>query len=435
MIAFMEPRLKPTCDPRDALEVLGQLRDAGHVAYFAGGCVRDKLLGHEPKDWDIATDAPPERVRKIFPGTQAVGAIFGVILVHHRGSVVEVATFRADADYQDGRRPSSVRFTTAEEDAQRRDFTINGLFFDPLENRVIDFVGGRDDLQNRRLRAIGDPFKRFDEDHLRLLRAVRFAARFDFQIEPATAAAILKSAPRLKGISPERIGDEIRLMLTPPTRRIAWPMLWQFDLAPVLFRFLPKLPANPLDMRQSIFLRVAPEQPISVGLSLAAGALCVQHHADPTADVRTFFSKSIVAQSVRAMRQALKISNAESDEMAEILASLEPLFAAVLPTVAMKRRFLAGRTAPLARFLMTALAEVNLLAERISELSRDFAALGDGDHSPIPLVTGDDLTAAGFAPGPIFKNILDAVYDAQLEGRVTEKLQAMEMAGTLASKG
>src|SRR3954471_7154893 len=171
-------------DRDDALAVVRRLREAGHVAYFAGGCVRDELLGLHPTDYDVATDAPPPRVRELFQNTQAVGAAFGVILVHHRRSVIEVATFRADLEYRDGRRPEGVRFTTAEEDAKRRDFTINGLFLDPVENKIIDYVGGQEDLKAKRLRAIGDPNERFAEDHLRLLRAIRFAARFNLTIEP-----------------------------------------------------------------------------------------------------------------------------------------------------------------------------------------------------------------------------------------------------------
>src|SRR5277367_3587141 len=218
------------CDRADALAVLKRLREAGHIAYFAGGCVRDELLGLTPKDFDIATDAPPDRVREIFTSTQAVGAAFGVILVRHGPSVIEVATFRTDLEYHDGRRPQGVKFTTAEEDAQRRDFTINGLFLDPIENRVIDYVGGQADLSAKILRAIGNPDQRFAEDHLRFLRAVRFAARFALQIDPATTAAISAHAHQLPRISPERLADELRRMLIPATKNIAWKLLWQFDL-------------------------------------------------------------------------------------------------------------------------------------------------------------------------------------------------------------
>src|SRR5947209_8570545 len=214
------PGSKPPCLREDALAVVRRLREAGHVAYFAGGCVRDLLLGKEPKDYDVATDAPPQRVRALFSNTQAVGAAFGVILVRHRRSQVEVATFRSDGTYLDGRRPEAVRFTTAAEDAQRRDFTINGLFLDPVADQVIDFVGGREDLKAGVIRAIGEPSARFGEDHLRMLRALRFAARFGFQIEPRTQDAIRRHAPQLVRISPERIAEELRFTL--PGRNGAW---------------------------------------------------------------------------------------------------------------------------------------------------------------------------------------------------------------------
>src|SRR5688572_21466071 len=215
---------------QDALAVVRRLRDAGHVAYFAGGCVRDQLLGLDPKDYDVATDAPPDRVRQLFSNTQAVGAAFGVILVRHRKSQIEVATFRTDGKYVDGRRPEGVVFTTAEEDAKRRDFTINGMFYDPVEERVIDYVGGQADLKHKLLRAIGNPDERFEEDHLRMLRAVRFAARFDLAVEPATGDAIKRHADHLPRISPERIAEELRWMLGDPSRRRAWPLLWELGL-------------------------------------------------------------------------------------------------------------------------------------------------------------------------------------------------------------
>src|SRR5688572_30028855 len=230
---------------QDALAVVQRLRGAGHVAYFAGGCVRDLLLGLEPKDYDVATDAPPDRVRELFKRTQAVGQAFGVILVRVGRSQVEVATFRAEGKYLDGRRPSEVRFTTAEEDAKRRDFTINGLFLDPVTDEVIDYVGGQEDLKNNVLRAIGDPRVRFEEDYLRLLRAVRFVARFNMNLDPETAKAIRAGAANLKAISPERVADELRLMLTPATRKVAWPNLENYGLAQVIFRNWRPFDVNP----------------------------------------------------------------------------------------------------------------------------------------------------------------------------------------------
>jgi tRNA nucleotidyltransferase/poly(A) polymerase len=429
-----EPRSKPPCDRTDALAVLDRLRKAGHTAYFAGGCVRDLLLGLPPKDWDIATDAPPQRVREIFPDTQAVGAAFGVILVRQGQSVVEVATFRTDNAYEDGRRPTSVRFTSAQEDAQRRDFTINGLFLDPFEDRVIDFVDGRRDIEARRLRAIGNASERFEEDHLRLLRAVRFAARFDLEIEPATAEAIRSSAPRLRGISPERVGDELRLMLTPPSRRTAWGLLWSLGLGPMIFRFLPHA-AQTLDMRRSIFLKVARDQPVTFGLALAAATLCVRVQTESPADISILLSKPQVGQCVRAMRQALRISNAESDEMAGSLGALGPLLQAQLPTLAQRKRFAAGTTAPLSLALMEGLAAADFYVDRIAQLRKELATLRPEDLGVAPLISGDDLTAAGFVPGPIFRRILEALYDAQLEGTLTNKEQAMRMAREVYERG
>ena len=197
-----------------ALRILKQIRKAGFTAFFAGGSVRDKLLGREAKDYDIATSATPEQIEALFPKTVAVGKAFGVIVVVEDGTETEVATFRADGGYQDGRRPDSVHFCGAEEDAKRRDFTVNGMFYDPIEDKVIDYVGGQTDLEKKIIRAIGEPEKRFAEDHLRMLRAVRFAHTLGFIIEPATRAAIQKYAPDLAKISAERIENEFSRTLT-----------------------------------------------------------------------------------------------------------------------------------------------------------------------------------------------------------------------------
>ncbi len=207
-----------------ARAIVARLREAGHVAYFAGGCVRDRLLGvaRAHDDYDVATSACPEEVQRLFPHTVAVGAQFGVILVLEGDARVEVATFRADDAYVDGRRPVAVRFTTPEEDAARRDFTINGMFADPFDGRVLDFVGGRRDLEDRIVRTIGDPRRRFAEDRLRLLRAVRFAARLGFDVEPETAAAIRESASAIHEVSAERIGEEVVKMLTEGSARRAF---------------------------------------------------------------------------------------------------------------------------------------------------------------------------------------------------------------------
>jgi poly(A) polymerase len=443
---------KPPCSREDALAVLMRLRGAGHVAYFAGGCVRDLLMGAEPKDWDVATDAPPGRVRGLFSNTQAVGAAFGVILVKQGRSTVEVATFRTEGIYSDGRRPDAVAFTDAEHDARRRDFTINGLFLDPAEKRearsekreeeggtrvetehgvVIDYVGGVADLKNRVLRAIGDAQRRFAEDHLRLLRAVRFAARFGLAVERETERAIVENATKLRGISPERVADELRLMLTPATRERAWGMLWEYGLIGVIFRFLPLEPERAEFLRErSLFLRVAPGRGISFGLALAAGVL--EYRMASGRDVLELVTRQEILKCERAMREGLKLSNDELGAMVGIVEPLGVLLAEAEPGVAGMKRFLALGTAGETRVLLAALAGLGMFVERVKWLEGRFGELLTGEVAPTPLITGDDLVAAGFVPGPKFKKVLEGIYDAQLEGRVGTKEEALRMAREMA---
>lgn len=417
----------------DALAVLKRLREAGHVAYFAGGCVRDMLLGQPAKDFDVATDAPPTRVRELFGNTQAVGAAFGVILVRHRGSQIEVATFRAEAGYDDGRHPSHIRFTTAEEDAKRRDFTINGLFLDPIENRVVDYVGGQDDLESKRIRAIGNPAERFNEDSLRLLRAARFSARLGFAIEPATAAAIVAHAPQLKRISPERVAEELRIMLAAPTRSAAWHLLWELKLIETIYRFLRCSRKEPEGSQGFLFDCIVPGEEIPFGLALAGASVCYRLRSDASVgDVRSLFAKQEVNAAVHAMRQALKISNEESESMRGTLAGLGPLLADDYPPVARLKRFLAEPTAGLSRKLLDALAICGVHRERIERLQRDLSELAQTDFAPTPFINGDLLNQHGLKPGPVFKRILEAVYDAQLEGRVHSHDEALAMGLRLA---
>src|SRR5471032_959010 len=200
-----------------AKEIVACLQHAGFAAFWVGGCVRDFLLGREPQDFDIVTDAKPEQVEKLFRKTIPIGKKFGVIIVIEGGHQFQVATFRAEADYQDGRRPEKIIFANAEADASRRDFTVNGLFYDPLTKKIHDWVGGEKDLREKIIRTIGQPEERFGEDHLRLLRAVRFATQLDFEIEPKTLVAIKSLAPKIKLISAERVRDELLKLFAPPS--------------------------------------------------------------------------------------------------------------------------------------------------------------------------------------------------------------------------
>jgi len=439
----------------DAISVIRTLRDAGHIAYLAGGCVRDRLLGIEPKDYDVATDAPPARVQSLFRRTQAVGAAFGVILVLAGRSKIEVATFRADGNYADGRHPESVRFTSAEEDAQRRDFTINGLFFDPLADdgrgRVIDYVGGQADLAARRLRAIGDPLQRFSEDHLRMLRAVRFAARFGFEVEERTAAAIRADASKIAAIAAERIADELRRMLTAPTRAAAVELLLSLGLASVILFPLPlregvgggvqgghrfttsdrssgPLPPTPSRKGRGGRLvdHLAGDQVLSVGLSLLAAIIDVRIElAGGQHDRLSNFAPAEVKKLVAFARQRLKLSNEELGEMEGIATSLHALLTTREPTVAQLKRFLAKSYATNARLLLAAVRQTGEAAGRIATLEARLATFDGTEVAPQPLLKGDDLIAAGAQPGPQFKKALDAVYDAQLEGRITDRDTAL----------
>ncbi|MCS7033182.1 MAG: CCA tRNA nucleotidyltransferase, partial [Phycisphaerae bacterium] len=427
---------RPPARREDAVGIIRRLREAGYTAYLAGGCVRDELLGLIPKDYDVATDAPPDRVRQLFPRSQAVGAAFGVILVHSGQSMIEVATFRAESGYSDGRHPDTVVFTDAAHDARRRDFTINGLFLDPIENRLIDFVGGQDDLNARRLRAIGNPHDRFAEDYLRMLRAVRFAARFNLTIEPTTGQAILRHAPLLSSISPERVCEELRLMLTPPTRIAAWQMLREFQLLQVITRFARRdsPPHDPPAAGDgAVFPHVAPEISISFPLALAAVACDVLRAEAGAVPLNQVFSRPALGHCVRGLRKALRLSNDETEALRGILDVAPLLDPAGEPRTALLKRFLARPTAADARRLLEALGRVDPADQRIPWLQRMLTALQLEDVAPPPLITGDDLIALGLSPGPQFRHLLEAVYDEQLEGRLADKGAALEFARRLAS--
>lgn len=415
---------QPISRREDALAIVRRLADAGHIAYFAGGCVRDMLLGLSPKDYDVATDATPDTLRRLFPRSQGVGQAFGVVLVREGKSVIEVATFRADGTYSDGRRPDDVRFATPAEDARRRDFTVNGIFFDPVADRVIDLVGGVADLQARTLRAIGDPAERFSEDYLRLLRAVRFAARFDFAMEPATADAIRINADRLPRIAPERIADEIHAMFVAPSRIVALRLLDELRLTPVLLRHVVDV-SLPLSNKHELFAATCAGEAASFSLCLATLTLEAQlANGRPLLEL---LSRPAFSASTRALRQTFRLSN-EDTAAIEATLDLAPLLQPAEPRVAMLKRFLARPFSSDARRLLRGLAATNHHLDRIQWLEHAFDGFKSDTIAPPPLVTGDDLQAAGHRPGPAFKRALDEAYDAQLEERATTAAEAMAVA-------
>lgn len=430
---------------KGATQIVETLRRHGHVAYFAGGCVRDELLGLAPSDYDVATDATPERVRGLFSRSDLVGACFGVALVKLRVDgrtvVVEVATFRADGTYSDSRRPDEVRFSTPEEDARRRDFTVNALFLDPFERgegpggRVIDFVGGLADLETRTLRAVGEPSQRLAEDHLRALRAVRLAAKLGFEIEPATARAIAQDAQELRGVSRERVGDELRRMLAHATRGRAVRLLAELGLErPTLL-----LERGAADGSAGAGLGLRPDRlrPGLVVDALEPGAGPMLALAAWGLDLGVVPAAGHVDQFVRLARRALCLSNEERDEVADALRGLAALgedggsrsWGAWREWgMARRKRFAAGAAG---RRGLALLRGVDGEAARAWETEvRTLEATPSG-LAPAPLVTGDHLVAAGWTPGPMFKRVLDEVYDAQLEGRIATTEQGMELARSL----
>lgn len=397
-----------------AIAVVARLRGAEHAAYLAGGCVRDELLGVEPKDYDVATDARPDAIRGLFARTAEVGASFGVMLVREFGATVEVATFRSDGPYSDRRRPDHVEFADARADAHRRDFTINALFIDPLaegDGRIIDFVGGRSDIEARVLRAVGDPAARLAEDHLRALRAVRFAARYGLTIETRTAAAIREHAAELRGVSVERVGEEVRRMMGDPSRAEAARLIQTLGLdAPI---FGEHRAAGPAALG-----RLGADA--DVPLALAAWAT---DRAGRIPGAR---------ETAGAWRGALDLSNDLADDLRRTLEAADA-YARAWGTlgVAARKRLLAGPRSAEALALVGAVD-----ADRRSSIEHDRDGLaGDGvGLAPGPLIDGDLLVACGFRPGPGFGGLLDAVYDAQLEGRVGSRDAALRLADELTNE-
>lgn len=408
--------------PRDAaLSIVRRLREAGHVALFAGGCVRDELLGRTPDDYDVVTTATPEVIGESFRGrTSHVGAHFGVVIVRERGVMVEVATFRTDGSYTDRRRPDAVVFSTPEQDARRRDFTVNALFLDPLgapnlpraQGEVIDHVGGIDDLRARVIRAVGDPHARLAEDHLRALRAARLAAKLAFTVEPATAAAIREHASELSGVSRERIGEEIRMMLSHPTRAAAARLMRDLALEGPALRLEP-----PPGGEFALLAGLSP----STSLLAALPAYAIDLGVAPTA---------AGAEHVTATwRIALCLSNEEQAAIRHALGALELLEGRFLDLgVARQKR--AAQKWMFQEALALACMRHAALGERLRARLRELDAHAGGIHAP-PLIDGDELIRMGLKPGPAFKKLLDALYDAQLEGRIATIDQARAMANAM----
>jgi poly(A) polymerase len=428
-------------DPKPAAtDISRRLQEAGHTAYFAGGCVRDELLGLDPHDYDIATSAKPAEVQKLFSHTQAVGAHFGVILVMEHGRAFEVATFRSDHEYIDGRRPEMVTFSTPEEDAARRDFTINGMFHDPVADKFIDFVGGREDLASQTLRAIGDPVARFREDKLRLLRAVRFAARFGYQIDPATWDALRVHAADIHAVSAERIREELVKILAHPTRVRGFDLLDQSGLLKEILPEIEKLkgceqpaqfhPEGDVFVHTRAMLELLPpDVPVGVVLSVLFHDIgkppTFRYHKDEDR-IRFSGHDRVGAEMTERVMERLRFSRADTERTVEAVRQ-HMVFKDVQNM----------RTAKLKRFMAREGFDEELELHRV-DCQSSHGALDNYDFLktkaeefanepliPPPLVTGHDLMALGWKPGPHFGPMLEAVQTAQLEGTLTTKEEAL----------
>ena len=428
-----------------AEQIVQKLAQAGHVAVYAGGCVRDALLQRTYPDVDIATSATPDQVQSLFPkASDPQGKAFGVIRLRIDDHVFEIATFRVDGPYLDGRRPSSITFTTAQEDAQRRDFTINGMFFDPLKNELLDYVQGQADLATQQIRAIGDPLARFTEDRLRLFRAIRFAVQLGFSIEPTTWKALCTLAPDSKVISPERIRDELVKILTSPDPARGFDLLYDSGLLSV---WIPELlPMR--DCAQSpehhpegdvwVHTRLLLTHLKNPSPVLALSALLHDigkpptSKTDPDGRIRFFGHEGVGARMAEEILRRLRFPNDEISAITACIANHMAFKDAPNMRVSTLKRLLARPTfleeLELHRIDCSSchgqLDIYNFLTAKLSEFSKE-------EIKPKPLLTGHDLQELGATPGPKMGKILHQLMDEQLEGKFTDRASALARAQEL----
>jgi poly(A) polymerase len=421
-----------------AISIVRRLRQEGYEAYLAGGCVRDMLLKKLPQDYDITTDANPEDIRRLFPKTIPVGEQFGVILVLEDDEPFEVASFRHDGPYLDGRRPSHVRYGSLEEDVFRRDFTINGMVYDPVEDRVIDLVEGQKDLERRSIRAIGNAHQRFEEDRLRMIRAVRFAAGLKFEIDPSTFAAVKQLAATITQISWERIGEEVTRILTEGGARRGFELLDETGLLAVLLPEVAAMKGTPQspdyhpegDVFAHTMLLLshldAPSETLAYGCLLhdIAKPVCIRQDADRI----TFYGHTEKgAEIAEEILKRLKRARAVSERVSYLVRNHLRHVQAPQMRLSTLKRFL--REDGIEELLELARSDAlssngdlqyyRFCKERLGELKEE-------EIRPTPLVRGDDLIALGLTPGPIFADILRQVEDAQLGGELTSREAALE---------
>jgi hypothetical protein len=446
------PHLVPEKQRRFAVEVVEELRAAGFTAYWAGGCVRDQHLGRPPWDYDVATDAKPDQIRGLFGRrrTLAIGAAFGVITVlgPSEAGQVEVTTFRRDAAYSDGRHPDGVTFSSPEEDARRRDFTINGMFYDPLADHTIDFVGGQEDLRAGIVRAIGDARERFSEDKLRMLRAIRFATLFGFELEAATEGAIREMAAEITVVSAERIAAEIEIMLVNANRARAVRLLAETGLlaavgvppsgggapAPADRPAKAGTPTGGLALEPTLALLERLHDPTF------ALALAVLLHGVEAPDSRLLTPDSRPPKGgtptiAAAIGRHWRLARKDSDRAGWLLAHWGALGAARQMPWSKLQRLLTSEGVVELLALHDALAAVGEIDPAEIHYCRERLALPPAELNPPPLVTGADLIALGIPRGKLYARLLEQLRDAQLDGLVTTKDDALALARRLWKQG
>lgn len=430
-----------------ALEILTRLRHEGHQAYLVGGCVRDLVMGQAPKDFDVSTSATPDQVVKLFPESLTVGAQFGVVIVPRDGGNVEVATFRNDGLYADGRHPSAVRYSkTAQEDVQRRDFTINGLLYDPETQSVLDYVEGQADIRARRLRTIGDPTLRFSEDRLRMLRAVRFAARFKFTLDPAALDAIQKLAPEIGDVSAERVRDEIVKILTEGQARRGFELL---DETGLLKQVLPEIktlqgvqqppefhPEGDVWIHTLMMLEglSTPVNLETVTPALALGVLLHDVGKPPTFTIRERIRfdnhVEVGAKMAEEICGRLRLPARDIERVVELVRHHLRFkdFPKMKRSTQLRFIRMDGFREHLELHRLDCLSSHRNL-ENYEMARRMLEETPPEEVKPAPLLRGDDLIARGYKPGPLFKTILRTVEDAQLEGKIQTREDALRLVG------
>ena len=432
-----------------AVKIIGKLQEEGHVAYLAGGCVRDMLRGETPKDYDIATSALPEQITSIFSKTREVGVHFGVVIVIKDNQAFDVATFRNDGSYKDGRHPEDVTFSTPEEDTARRDFTINGIFFDPISQKHIDFVDGRSDIEKKVVRAIGDPDLRFKEDHLRLLRAVRFAARFNYEIEEKTWKSIKLNASGISKISKERVRDELTKILLNENRVLGFDLLVDSGLMEHIIPEILQLkgceqppqfhPEGDVFVHTRLMLSLLKDNPsIELVLSVLLHDIGkpATYSFDEAADrIRFNGHDKLGAEMSNQILRGLKFSNSIIEDVVQMVANHMTFKDVQKMRQSKLKRFMSRSTFSDEKELHRVdclgswggLDNYDFLNEKMIEFANE-------PIIPTPLLTGKDLIEFGWAPGPNLGETLNSVQDLQLEGTLNSKEEALEWVKSNRSK-